>query len=91
MYFTFITKRSKQQGASALLTMITGLYIRRESTTYIYTMSVPRTENWRLVRASASSMLREGDWSHMEYMTVAVKLRKAGTPLKTITVNLHMP
>ena len=31
-------------------------------------MSVPRTGNRRLVRASASSMLREGDWSHVGYL-----------------------
>ena len=47
MYFTFITEHSKQQGASALLTMITGFYIRRESTTYIYTMYIS-SKNWEL-------------------------------------------
>ena len=36
-------------------------------------MSVPRTGNRRLVRASASSMLREGDWSHVRYLTLNFK------------------
>ena len=35
-------------------------------------MSVPRTGNRGLVGASASSMLREGDWSHVKYLTSIV-------------------
>ena len=35
-------------------------------------MSVPRTETRRLVGASASSMLREGDWSHVRYLIAII-------------------
>ena len=46
MYFTFITEHSKQQGASALLTFITGFYIRREKyNLYLYYVS---SKNWEL-------------------------------------------
>ena len=47
MYFTFITEHSKQQGASALLIMITGFLYQKGKVQLIYTMSVPRTGNWK--------------------------------------------
>ena len=68
-YFTFITVRSKQQGVSALLTRLQVFISEGNSTKYLYTISVPRTENQRLVEASASSLLEGGDWSHMKVTT----------------------
>ena len=72
MYFTYITICSKQQGASALLTRLQVFISEGNSTNYIYTISVPRTKNQRLVGASASSMLREGGWSHGNYDTLSL-------------------
>ena len=73
-YLTFITAHSRKQIPSALLTWLQVFIWEGKSTTYIYTMSVPRTGNRRLVGASASSMLSEGDWSHVEYMTLLICL-----------------
>ena len=49
MYLTFYYAHSGKQITSELSHTITSFYMRRESTSNIYTMSVPRTGNQRLV------------------------------------------
>ena len=69
----FITAHSGKQITSELshihlISLITSFYMSREKyNLYLYYVS---SKNWErgLVGASASSMLREGDWSHVRYM-----------------------
>ena len=69
MYFTFITVRSKKQGASDILTRLQ-VFISEVKVRIIFILSqFQELRTGRLVRASASSMLKEGDWSHMGNMT----------------------
>ena len=69
MYFTFITTRSKQQGASDILTRLQ-VFISEVKVRSIFILSqFQELITGRLVRASASSVLRKGDWSHMGNMT----------------------
>ena len=69
MYLTFYYAHSGKQITSGLSHIITSLYMSREK--YILYLYYAGSKNWEpgTCGASASSMLREGDWSHVEYMT----------------------
>jgi hypothetical protein len=69
MYFTFITIRSKQHGASDFLTRLQAFISEVKVRTIFILSQFQELRTERLVRASASSVLREGDWSHMGNMT----------------------
>ena len=69
LYFTFITIRSKQQRASALQTRLQVFISEGKVRTIFILSQFQELRTGRLVRASASSMLREGNWSHMGNMT----------------------
>ena len=69
MYFTFITTRSKIQGASDFL-LDYRVFISEVKVRITFILSqFQELRTGRLVRASASSMLKGGDWSHMGNMT----------------------
>ena len=68
MYLTFYYAHSEKR-TSELSHTITSFYMIREK--YILYLCYAGSKNWEpgTCGASASSMLREGDWSHVEYMT----------------------
>ena len=69
MYFTFITIRSKIQGPSDFwLDYRVFISEVKERITFILSQ-FQELRTGRLVRASASSMLKEGDWSQRGNMT----------------------
>ena len=69
MYFTFYYCTQWKQITSELTGTITSFYTSREK--YILYLYYTGSKNWEpeTCGASASSMLREGNWSHVEYMT----------------------
>ena len=63
------SNHQKGQGASDILTRLQ-VFISEVKVRIIFILSqFQELRTGRLVRASASSMLKEGDWSHMGNMT----------------------
>jgi hypothetical protein len=71
MYLTFYYCTQWKQITSELSCTITSFYMSREKYILYSYLYYAGFKNWELVTcgASASSMLREGDWSHVRYMT----------------------
>ena len=90
MYFTFITIQSKRQAASALLTRLQ-VFISEGIVRIIFILSqFQELSTGRLVRASASSVLREGDLSHMGNMTQCSRGSPGGSSLIYLLRNLYV-